>query len=254
MLPLSPRTALATAVLALAASFPISAPGFDGDGGESGGESGAWDWSGRGELGLASASGNTDSQTLIARLDLGREDERDAQALGATFQYGRSDGRDSAYRYELSGNLRHQFHSRSHMSASLRHQRDHFATNEYQWALAVGFGLTLMEEDDDHLRVEIGPGYRFAKLQDVRVHKNEAIVRGHLDFARRLSKTTSIYDTFLIEAGQNNTYARNDLGVQVQVSKALALKAGIEVRHNTEVLPGRERTDTLTTVNLVYGF
>ncbi len=38
------------------------------------------------------------------------------------------------------------------------------------------------------------------------------------------------------------------------MSDALALKAGLEVRHNTDVLVGTKKTDTLTTVNLVYGF
>lgn len=212
------------------------------------------EWSGRGELGLASASGNTDSQTLNARVELGREDERSRQSFGATFQYGRSDGVESAYRYQVFGSAGYEFDSSHYVSGSLRHQRDHYATNEYQWALAISLGLTFMEDEDSHLHIEIGPGYRFAKLQGLRVHKNEGIVRGHLDFGHQLTETTRIYDTLLIEAGQDNTYASNDMGVQVQVSEALALKAGLEVRHNTEVVAGIENTDTLTTVNLVYGF
>ncbi|HET7360290.1 MAG TPA: DUF481 domain-containing protein, partial [Rhodanobacteraceae bacterium] len=194
-------------------------------------------------------------QTLNGRVELTREDERSRQNFGTTFQYGRSDGVESAYRYQLFGSIGYEFGANEHyFSGSLRHQRDHYATNEYQWAVAASLGLTVYEEEDSHLNIEIGPGYRFAKLQGLRVHKNEWIVRGHLDFAHQLTATTRIYDTLLIEAGRDNTYASNDMGVQVQMSEALALKAGIEVRHNTDVLPGREQTDTLTTVNLVYGF
>lgn len=245
--PLAPFPRLLAALLLVFAAG--TAPAQEGDDEDAGG-----DWSGRGELGLAAASGNTDSQTLVARLDLAREDERGRQAFGANFQYGRSDGVESAYRYELSGSLARRFGPDHYFSGSLRHQRDHYATNEYQWTVAGSYGATLHEDEDGHFTLEIGPGYRFAKLQDVRVHKNEWIVRGNLDFAHQVSETTRIYDSLLIEAGRDNTYARNDMGVQVQVSEALALKAGLEVRHNTDVLPGRESTDTLTTVNLVYGF
>jgi hypothetical protein len=56
------------------------------------------------------------------------------------------------------------------------------------------------------------------------------------------------------DAGRDNTYARSDLGLQVEMTDALALKAGYEVRHNTDTAPGIERTDSLTTLNLVYGF
>ena len=47
---------------------------------------------------------------------------------------------------------------------------------------------------------------------------------------------------------------RNDIGVLVKMTDALALKAGVETRHNNDVLPGVKKTDTLTTVNVVYGF
>jgi len=33
---------------------------------------------------------------------------------------------------------------------------------------------------------------------------------------------------------------------------ALGLRLGYQVRHNTDVLPGVEKTDTLTTVGLIY--
>ena len=41
-------------------------------------------------------------------------------------------------------------------------------------------------------------------------------------------------------------------GTQVTITGALALRLGYQVRHNTDVLPGIEKTDTLTTVGLLY--
>lgn len=211
-------------------------------------------WSGQGEMGLAISKGNTDSQTLVGSLGLGKEDVRWTHSLGASFLYGKNDGVQNARRYEVFGTTGYRLNERSYMFGSLRNERDRFASNEYQWTVAAGYGHQLINDDTTQLKMEIGPGYRWAKLQGVRIHNNEAILRGFMDFSRKLTPTTSLYDTLLVEAGSDNTFASNNLGLQVQMTNALALKAGFEVRHNTDVLPGTKRTDTLTTVNVVYGF
>jgi len=36
------------------------------------------------------------------------------------------------------------------------------------------------------------------------------------------------------------------------MTKKLAVKVGFQVRHNTNVLPGIRKNDTLTTTNIVY--
>lgn len=211
-------------------------------------------WSGQGEMGLAISKGNTDSQTLVGSLGLGKEDVRWTHSLGASFLYGKNDGVQNARRYEVFGTTGYRLNERSYMFSSLRNERDRFASNEYQWTVAAGYGHKLINDDTTQLKMEIGPGYRWAKLQGVRIHNNEAILRGFMDFSRKLTPTTSLYDTLLVEAGSDNTFTSNNLGLQVQMTDALALKAGFEVRHNTDVLPGTKRTDTLTTVNVVYGF
>ena len=211
-------------------------------------------WSGSGELGLANASGNTQSTTFVARLGLAREDERWKHAVGASFQYGKSDGVENARRYELFGSSGYRLGERSYVLGSLRNERDRFSGDEYQWTAGIGYGYEAIKSDETQLTFEVGPGYRWSKLQDLRVHNNEAVFRGAMQFAHRFNDTTSFYDNLLVEAGQENTFLRNELGLEVKMSNALALKAGLEVRHNTEVPPGSEKTDTLTTVNLVYGF
>lgn len=211
-------------------------------------------WKGQGELGLAIAKGNTDSQTLVGKLDATHEGVVWKNAFGAAFLYGKSDDVESANRYEVYGTTGRRLGERSYLFGSARHERDHFSAHEYQWSAAAGYGYEAIKNDTTHLTFEIGPGYRWSKLQDLREHQNETIVRGWADFGHQLTETTSLFNTLLVEAGSDNTFAKNDLGLQVQMSEALALKAGVQVRHNTDVLPGTKKTDTLTTVNVVYGF
>ena len=78
------------------------------------------------------------------------------------------------------------------------------------------------------------------------------IFRGDLDFEHQVTDTTKIVDKFLIETNSENTYLQNDVGVEVTIMGALGLRVGYQVRHNTDVQPGIEKTDTLTTVGLIY--
>ncbi|KLJ01379.1 DUF481 domain-containing protein [Luteimonas sp. FCS-9] len=211
-------------------------------------------WTGTGELGVAISKGNTDSETVVGKLALAREDATWKHALTAAFLYGTADEVENARRYELFGSTGYRLGARHYLFGSARNERDHFSTNEYQTTVAGGYGFEAFMDERTKLVFEIGPGYRWAKDQDVRVHNNEGIVRGFMDFSHQLNDSTRLYDILLVESGSDNTFVRNDFGVQVKMTDALALKAGFEIRHNTEVTDDRQRTDRLTTVNVVYGF
>jgi putative salt-induced outer membrane protein len=81
---------------------------------------------------------------------------------------------------------------------------------------------------------------------------SEAVFRGTLDYDHAFTATTSLVDKFVVEAGSENTFLQNDLALQVKMTDVLALAVGYSVRHNTDPQVGFEKTDTLTTINLVY--
>lgn len=211
-------------------------------------------WNGSGEFGLAAATGNVDNQTLNARLALNHDSGGWKHAFGASFLYGKSDGTESAWRYELFGTTGRRLGDRSYVFGSLRTERDHFAGNEYRWSGSGGYGYEALSGERTRLTFEIGPGYTLSKRQGRQDTDNRGIVRGHTDFKHAFNPNTSVYDVLLVEAGADNTFARNDFGLQVKMSAAMSLKAGFEMRHNSVVPEGVKNTDTLTTLNMVYGF
>ena len=105
-----------------------------------------------------------------------------------------------------------------------------------------------------------GPGYRFAERRGECLDsplpddiddcadrgpsesENSVIFRGDLGLDHQLTETTKIVERFLVEAGSDNTYLQNDLGLEVSINGALALRVGYQVRYNTDVLPGTENT------------
>jgi putative salt-induced outer membrane protein len=62
-----------------------------------------------------------------------------------------------------------------------------------------------------------------------------------------------------MEAGSDNTLLTNFAGVEVKMSDRLALAAGYDVTYNTDppanpLGPAYKKTDTVTTLNLVFAF
>ncbi len=251
------KTLVATAVLAATtfapAAFADDATTTNTDG-----------WKGQGELGYAAAHGNSDSESLVAKLAAGNVSGNWKNDFGADYLYSKNTDPDtgvdsiSAKRYDVYGSTGYHFTGRSYIFGSGRTERDDFAAYEYQWTAAFGYGYEAIKNDKTHLTFEIGPGYRWSKLRATDTmpaeEQNQVILRGWADFGHKLTDTTSLVDTLLVESGSDNTYAQNDLGLQVQMSKVLALKAGFQWRHNSNVLPGIAPNDTLTTVNVVYSF
>ncbi len=227
-------------------------------------------WTGTGELGFALARGNARSESLNAKLAFGMETEQwkhswFASALRAKGEVNGDFNGDgiaeeryelNANRYELGASSGYKFDARNYVVGSARYENDDFAPYDYQATVAVGYGRKFIENDRTRLAGEIGPGYRRARSVATGDVESGVIVRGKLDFAHKLTANTELFNTLLIESGSDNTFAQNDLGVAVAMNEKFALKAGLQARHNTDVdeAGGIKKTDTLTTLNLVYSF
>ncbi|HET9482492.1 MAG TPA: DUF481 domain-containing protein [Xanthomonadales bacterium] len=213
---------------------------------------GAADWNPSAEFGLVITSGNSDTSNVNGKFAMKGEDEAWIHEYYALALRGEVEDEVTANRYEAGGKSGYKLSDRSYLFGSLRYENDDFAPFEYQATASLGYGWFAIRDTDTTLLFEIGPGYRRLEPVGGGDAEGEAIVRGYADFKHALTANTALYDTLLVEAGSDNTFAQNDLGVQVAMNKTLALKAGFQVRHNTDVGPGVDKTDTLTLVNLVW--
>lgn len=226
----------------------------------------AADWTGTGELGLAAARGNARSENLNGKLAFATEDDSwkhdfSVSVLRAKGEVvGDFDGDGvpeerfelNANRYAVGASSALKVNEVSSWVAALRYENDDFAPFENQITASIGYGHQFIASDATHMRAEVGPGYRRAKDAATGDSVSDLIVRGLLDYKHKLTGNTELFNTLLVESGDDNTFAQNDFGVAVAMNESFALKAGLQLRHNTDVGPGIDKTDTLTTVNLVY--
>jgi putative salt-induced outer membrane protein len=214
----------------------------------------AADWSGKGTFGGVLARGNTETETINLNVDVENKLDEWTHKAGASMLRTVTDDITSADRWELRGESQYSLTGRSYLFGALRYEDDAFTDYEYQATLSGGYGYRFITNDTTKLEGQIGAGYREAEVRLTGEQQDGIIARGALDFEHKLTTTTLIYDRFLVESGSDNTFVQNALGVEVKINDTFALGLDYAVRHNTDVLPGTDKTDQVLTANLVYGF
>jgi putative salt-induced outer membrane protein len=221
------------------------------------------DWSGKGEAGLVIASGNTETETANAKFQLANELGLWKHQFGGAGLYTSSaEEGTTARRWEAFAQSDYNFSPKTFWFAAVRYQDDEFSGFEYQATVSTGLGRKFIDTDVTKFVGTAGVGYKFFETPDAfddagvliapGESDSEVVFRGTLDFEHRFTQTTSLIDKLIVEAGGDNTSVQNDLALQVKMTDVLALAVGYSVRHNTDPPAGFEKTDTLTTVNLVY--
>jgi putative salt-induced outer membrane protein len=221
------------------------------------------DWGGKAEAGLVVASGNTETETANAKLRLENEIGAWKHGFGGSALYASDEVSTTAERWEVFGQSDYSFSPRTFWFGAARYEQDEFSGFEYQATVSTGLGRKFIDSAATTFSGTVGVGYKFFETRDAfdettgllleeGVSDSETILRGTLDFEHQFTPTTTLVDKFIVEAGPDNTYAENELALQVRINAVLALAVGYSVRHNTDPPAGFEKTDTLTTVNLVY--
>jgi putative salt-induced outer membrane protein len=211
-------------------------------------------WTGTGELGIVLSRGNSDTETINANAQIQYSPEQWEHDLTVEWLQARDNGENTAKRFNAAFNSRYQFQDNAYAFAALRYDDDEFSGFNYQSSISLGYGRFLVNNERHVLKVEAGPGLRLSEPVNTGDTESELIARGVLDYAWKLSKNADISNVFLVETGENNTFFENKLALTTGITDALRLKLGLSVRRNSNVPADREKTDYLTTANLVYQF
>jgi putative salt-induced outer membrane protein len=219
-------------------------------------------WTGKGAAGISLSSGNTDTKTGNAAIEFADTVGNWKHNFGFDVLYASADAATTAQRWDLYEQSDFNINPRDFVFGAARYEQDRFSGFQYQATVSSGFGRHLIATDSTKLTGSIGIGYKNFETRNVydengiliEPHStdNQAIGRGTLDFEQKLTGTTTLINKFLVEAGSANTFFQNDLGLQVKMNTRLSLAVGYSVRHNTEPPIGFKKTDTLSTLNLVY--
>lgn len=212
-------------------------------------------WTGKGELGFVSTTGNTETTALNGKLNFIYNTETWRHRFALTALVTSEDGNKDNERYQAEAQSDRKLNERSWIFGALRYDADKFGAYDPQATATMGYGRSLIKSENHELKGEIGAGYRYLEERDTGISSNEAIMRLLLEDDWVISDNMSWNNRLLVESGSENTFSQFNTGFSVAMTSKLAVKLGYEVRNNTKVPPGdSEKTDTQATVNLVYNF
>lgn len=224
-------------------------------------------WSGKGELGFVDAKGNTNAETIDAKLGLSDQIGPWKHSLNVDVLDAKSNDVTSANRKDATWQTNYDLSKLSYVYGSFSYIDDQFSGFAYQANLTAGYGRKFIDSAATKFAVQLGAGY--GQLQPETPIKNAlgtvigedkgnkesaAVVQGEAKFEHALTSTTKLLEDLKVTYADINTYLQNDLGVQVKINTKLALSVAYELRHNSAPSAGTKATDTLSTVNLVYSF
>lgn len=212
-------------------------------------------WQGKGEAGVVIARGNSETETINAKLEMSRTAGKWKHTLAMDMLRATNTGSTTANRYGARWQTDYNLNERSFWFGGLRYEKDRFSGFDYQESASAGYGYKFIDSKLTKFKGQIGGGYRRSRDSLAPFSTaDEIILRGNLDFERQLGDSTKLLDAFLVESGSSNTYASNDLSLQVKMSDKLALAVGLTVRRNSSPPAPLKQTDTVSTVSLVYAF
>lgn len=212
----------------------------------------ASEWKGEGGAGLVLASGNSDSKTLNGTLTLNKKLEYWDHTIDAAFNLAENDGEDSAESYLLAYDAKYAFTQRQFFFGDGRYLDDKFDSFDRIITLSLGYGYYIYQLKNLSWSISVGPGYRDTSIDTTGEDISSAALVGNSDYTYKITETTSLTNKSRFELTDENSYLQNIAGISVQMNRSFSIKLTYDVRHNTDPEPGDEKTDSITSINMVY--
>lgn len=222
------------------ASAPVSSPTMT-----------ARPWKGEIEAGLITANGNSKSESHRARLQL-------SYAAGPWKHGGSAEtvrvserGATTTEQYTASIKTTRSLSTRSYAFGTTRYEADRIAGYSPRVAESVGYGRRFLLSERLLFEAEAGPGGSHTWYTDG-TRKSEAILRLALRAAWKIGVTSELSEDAFSELGEKNVHTESQTSFKSRINASFSLKMNVQIKHNTVVLADRHKTDTLTSVTLVY--
>lgn len=220
------------------------------------------------EFGFLLTSGNTENNSLKAKVDATQDLPKWRNTYQAEAFSSSDDETTTAERYRASAKSDYKlFEDKRYLFARLAAVDDRFTGYEYEVTSSIGYGFRAWEHtpanstDSAFLDLEAGPGYRFAKIRREQLEAGEddmeraGIVRVAGLFQYPLSDHARFSQTLSSEfgvAGDDNVIAEAQSALAANLVDGLAMKLAFDVRYVKEPPRNSKSTDTETSITLIY--
>lgn len=231
-------------------------------------------WTSSAELGYVNVSGNTNTETLKAAIDVAYEVDKWAHKAHAEALSSKTETTNtavipavtteerSAAKWLLSAQSDYKITEFNYFYGLGSYEDDRFSGFQYQAKLGAGYGRRVINTDNHKLKLEIGPGYRTFKLEPTvppaaavnTDTQSEMLVRIGAGYTWKISKTSKFTEDLTAEFGEDQDEWKSVTGLSAKINGSLAMKLSYTIKRLDVVPAGTDNTDKEAAVTLVYTF
>jgi len=213
-------------------------------------------WQATAELGGTMTTGNTETSTLKAKLDMKHEIAEWKNAYFADVLYSEDGENKTASRWSVGAKGGYVIDETSTIFVLGEHERDEFSDYDSVSSFAAGYSKRLMKTDSSMLDLDVGPGYKYFDLQQGSSEKTGILHLG-LAYENALSETSKFTQVLVSDFAFKDdvsTLSRSETAITANIMGELAMKLGLTIRHDNNASVGQKSIDTETTITLLYTF
>lgn len=215
---------------------------------------GLGDWEGKASASGLIASGNSRNAAAGLLVEAHLPDGDFTHNLRGYFDYGRSQGTKTQQRWGGSYKLDYAINDNSFGYARFSYDEDEFSGFDYRLFAGAGYGRWLIKSEKFALKLEGGPGYQYAPIDDTRETDNhfafyaanefDWVIRQGLKFEQDVNTTWTEPTTTIISTST----------ITAAFTDSLSTGFSYMYRYETNPPLGRVNTDKTFRANLTYGF
>jgi putative salt-induced outer membrane protein len=209
-------------------------------------------WDAEVELGAVFTSGNTDEKNFKFRGEVVRDKDRFKHTAHLDALNSSKNDEKTAQKTYVFYKLDYKLDKGS-VFGRVSYEDDKFNGFDYQADFTGGYSRLLMEKSTMSLAGDLGLGYRRSELENG-LSEDEIIVRFAATYVWQVSENATFRQMLSTEIGNESTISRSETSLSANVAGNLAMKIALNIRNNSAVPVGREKTDTESSVTLVYTF
>ena len=175
--------------------------------------------------------------------------------LSALYSYNRTED-DHNERYQAQGQAQHAFTEKNYLFINTNFIADSSDDYDYIWESQLGYGRRLLNNETYHMTLDAqaGPGYRLAPTSDSDVKNEQATLNGSIIYNWQITAATALNETISSSYASADTITTIKTALTTKVYKSLGLQFASTVTHHTNPAGSNHKTNTYSTINLIYGF
>ncbi len=210
-------------------------------------------WSSEIELGAVVTTGNTEDRNIKFLGDTVRDGELYKHNVHLDVLNSSSDGTKTAQKNYLYYQADRKLEGNHSLFARFAYEDDKFSGYDYQTDVTAGYTRQFIKDDAQEFRGAIGLGYRQSELE-LGGSEDEMILRLAANYKRAIGDNANFAQALSVEVGEFATISRSTTSLSANIAGDLAMKLALNIKNTSEVPAGRDKTDTETSVTIVYKF